>query len=380
VGEDVQADQPVVGRSGVLTVEIDGAHVLYDPERRRAHVLNQSAATIWAMLDSSPSMDELTQRLVGQGLSPTEAARDVQELLDRFRSQGLVRASAGPDIVNRSQPTPLSELSPPDAFRSATLSVLDQRVVVASTDAGVVDAVDWFGAPLRVDEPGERLVVLEPAPGFERSLPARLNRIAAESTSSLVVHAAGVVVGSSLVLLPGPPGSGKSTLAAALVDRGCGYASDEAIGLRPNLEAVGYPKRIALELGSWSLFTGLADLGSATRDGFDPSRVRWVDARDLSRDAIGWTTARQRPRLRLGVAACYRPEAHLEVRRLEPIDALTTLLANDFNLPIVGMAGLTTMRRIAVEVPFYRVEHGGLDQVLPAVEELVATAGLGAVR
>jgi hypothetical protein len=258
------------------------------------------------------------------------------------------------------------------------MAILDRRIAVISSDPGVIDAVDWFGDPLHVDETAEEVLDLVPGPDVERTVPATLNRVAASAESCVVLHAAGGVVGSSAVLLPGEPGSGKSTLVAALVERGWGYASDEAVGVGPSLEIVGYPKRLSLEIGSWPLFTGLAGLESAAHAGFDPSRVRWVDARQLHPDALAWMRAPTAPSLVLGVAPRYRAGAPLDLVRLEPLDAMTELLANDVNLPTVGAPGLETLRRIATEVPFYRMEHGGLDQAVPALHQLLVEHGLTA--
>ncbi len=171
-----------------------------------------------------------------------------------------------------------------------TLALLDRTVAISSPSNEVIDALDWFGAPARTREPAGERYELTLDPAELRTLPSRLNRLAAASTAFVVLHAAGVVFGDRVVALPAGPGAGKSTLATRLVVDGAGYLTDEVLGIAPgSLAVAGYPKRITLELGSWPLFPeldGVAD--RAVRDGFDPTRVRWLDARDLHPAAFAW--------------------------------------------------------------------------------------------
>ncbi len=89
---------------------------------------------------------------------------------------------------------------------------------------------------------------------------ARLNRLAfAADPDRLHLHAAGVEVDGDGVLLGGPSGSGKSTVAAALVRRGAGYLTDEAVTLLPGSRtAFAYPKPLTLKGTSIDLQRGSA--------------------------------------------------------------------------------------------------------------------------
>ena len=69
-------------------------------------------------------------------------------------------------------------------------------------------------------------------------------------------------------------------------------------------------------------------------------------------------------------------DAALECERLSPVDVLTELLANSFNLDAMGTAGLQTLRGVATSVPFYRLTHGGVDIAAPAIRELLAHEGV----
>ncbi|HUB75087.1 MAG TPA: hypothetical protein VL979_13775 [Solirubrobacteraceae bacterium] len=62
-------------------------------------------------------------------------------------------------------------------------------------------------------------------------LPAQALPLAATLQGLEVLHAAGLVLARRAALLAGPPGAGKSSLAAALLARGAGLLSDDAVAL-----------------------------------------------------------------------------------------------------------------------------------------------------
>lgn len=379
--DDGWAGQRLVSREDLFDVEVDGSQVVYDPIAGKAHVLDGAAATIWAMLAEPASMEGLTDRVVAAtGLDEARVRRDVADAIACLSAQQLVvdarAANGAPNTERRASSTPVSDDVPRAEWSTGPLALLDRRVAVVSPTAAHAAAVEWYTAPLRVGGSAGEVVALHAEPAFERTLPARLNRVAAASTSCVALHAAGVVAGSVGVLLPGAPESGKSTSSAAMTERGWGYLSDELVGVGDDLTLCGFPKRIALELGSWPLFPGVEGQADATRDGFDTSRVRWVDPRTLNDRALAWMDAPQPPRAGLCVVASFQNGSELRVRRLAPVEALAALLANNMNLARCGRAGLVTLRRIALEVPCYEVHHGGLDHVLPALHELAVEAGL----
>ena len=149
----------------------------------------------------------------------------------------------------------------------------------------------------------------------------------------MVLHAAGVAFGDTVVALPAAPGAGKSTLAAQLVAEGAGYLTDEVLGVAPgSLAVAGYPKRITLGARFLAVVprARTAWRPRATYDGLDPTRVRWVDARDLHPAAFGWRG--RALRLGLIVVPQYRPGADGEVVVCLPVDAIVELLTDCFNL------------------------------------------------
>ncbi len=345
------------------------------PSASRAHVLNDSAARIWGMLQAPVSPDRsLAALAVETGRPEAELAPDVRTAIERFGAEGLL--GEPPAVV------PAHGLL--DGWHrvdggsgrvAAALEMLDRTVAVTSTSLALRETLDWFGLPARTRETPGEVYELELAPAELRTLPSRLNRLASASATFVVVHAAGVVFDDVVVALPAGPGAGKSTLATRLVADGAGYLTDEVLGVAAQgLAVTGYTKRITLEIGSWPLFPDLEGVASrAIREHLDPTRVRWLDPRDVNPHAFGW---RGHP-LRLGVIVVprYLPGAAVEVEPLSALDTLAELLTDCFNLATMGEAGLTTLRDVATSVPAYRLVHGDARRAAESVRDLAVRHG-----
>jgi hypothetical protein len=400
-----------IARDDVLGVALDEAYVLYDPVEGRAHVLNGTAATIWGMVLEPTTIAALVSQLHVDGDTSAETVRrDVARMVSSLADQGLLATTADERGLVRESTgeAPITDVEHVGALRTTTFEVLDRRVAFACESTELVADIEWFADPLSSPKSADVVIPLPATTDFTRTIPARFNRFAAESTQSTVVHAAGVVNEDVAIAFPGGPGSGKSTLVAQAARRGFGYLSDEALGLRAipkapamapavlgadsgarttestprtvgeaGVEVVAYPKRLALELGSWSLFPDLADASTSTRAGFDPTRVRWVDPRLLSPDALAWRRSTPGPRLAAVVASSYEPDGDVTVDRLSPVDAMTMLIGNTFNLAVMKSTGLETLREVASSVPVYRLRHGGVERGWSAIEALLLDVGRG---
>jgi hypothetical protein len=75
---------------------LDDSWVLFDPKAEQLHVLNLSAALVWAHLDGETSPDAIAEA-VGSAFNPPQTAAlvlpDVRATLDRFRESGLLDVS-----------------------------------------------------------------------------------------------------------------------------------------------------------------------------------------------------------------------------------------------------------------------------------------------
>ncbi|NJD19615.1 MAG: HPr-rel-A system PqqD family peptide chaperone [Gemmatimonadetes bacterium] len=80
-------------RPDVVFRSVAGDWVLYDPRTQDLHVLNVTAAAVWACcdgtLDPGAIAREVAEHLEGAP-SPDEVRADVERALERFRADGLL--------------------------------------------------------------------------------------------------------------------------------------------------------------------------------------------------------------------------------------------------------------------------------------------------
>lgn len=91
-GEAEIPERPVA-RSDLVFRELADEWVLFDPEGRRLHVMNLTAALVWTHLDGERSLPEIVDAVRGAfGDPPPEDAveADVREALETFASKGLL--------------------------------------------------------------------------------------------------------------------------------------------------------------------------------------------------------------------------------------------------------------------------------------------------
>lgn len=78
-------------RPDVVWEELDGEVVIYDPARTTSHLLNPSAAVIWALLDGNATLAEVAADLAETfGVEPTAMLDDVSSTVAALEGQGLL--------------------------------------------------------------------------------------------------------------------------------------------------------------------------------------------------------------------------------------------------------------------------------------------------
>jgi Coenzyme PQQ synthesis protein D (PqqD) len=78
-------------RSSSIRVQPAGRDVLvHDVERRKIHVLNETAARVLEACDGHTCVSEVARRIAPQNV--TQAAKDVARIVEEFRSLGIVTA------------------------------------------------------------------------------------------------------------------------------------------------------------------------------------------------------------------------------------------------------------------------------------------------
>ncbi len=184
----------------------------------------------------------------------------------------------------------------------------------------------------------------------------------------MLIHAVAVAHGNRAIVLPGDPGAGKTTLAAGLVERGCGYLTDELVMIKPRTNRVcPFPKAFSLKEGSSSAFPSFAPKPT----GPEYDRVWYLDAERLRPRStvkkhvpIGWVIL-----LRYAAGAT----AHTE--SLTVGETVLGLFENTVNIARHREAGLDRLIAIAQKAPGYRLVSGDLEEACEAVLGIVEGDG-----
>jgi hypothetical protein len=78
-------------RPTVADVEIDGEAVLYDETRAAVHVLNDTAALVWACCDGTGTVASIAADIAAAfRMEPDSVLADVIDVVRRFAREGLL--------------------------------------------------------------------------------------------------------------------------------------------------------------------------------------------------------------------------------------------------------------------------------------------------
>jgi len=372
----------------------DGAEqlVLWSPRERRLHVLNQTAATVWDLIQHPIAHRDLVGQLQ-RIYSANEAvvAGDLDPLLKRLTSSGLIgdhlHTTASPSLDLREPPTDIAPRLGP--YSIGPLVALGEPMVVDAEDRQLHDALSAIldplkdasadleaRTPIRISAQANTdsgwsimrngVVTSRPASreGALRMLLAEVNAAPLDrQDETVVLHAAGAEFPSteSLVVFPGVSNAGKSTLVAQLCGRGHGYLTDEAVAIDlDSLEARPFHKSICIEPLAQQLLTQLIPAAGpkiSSKWDVDP---RSVGPGRLSKG--GLISAIVFPTYNVNAATRLAPQS--------PLAALQRLIANAFDFGSVGQPAFAALVRLANTVPCFSLEHGGDGSQLIALEEL----------
>jgi len=82
-----------LARPDVALRRVGSEWVLYDPAHERAHVLNATAAVVWAFCDGEHVPDAMAEAIASEvpSADAAQVRRDVDDVLRRFTAEGLLR-------------------------------------------------------------------------------------------------------------------------------------------------------------------------------------------------------------------------------------------------------------------------------------------------
>ncbi|MCP4083708.1 MAG: hypothetical protein GY745_01420 [Actinomycetia bacterium] len=203
-------------------------------------------------------------------------------------------------------------------------------------------------------------------------LVSAINRLAVTCSPLMALHAGGVTHRTTAVVLAAPSGFGKSTLTGALVLAGCGYLSDEAIGIDSNsLAARPYHKPLTLKSGSFAV---LPDLQGAALEVDDGVRAEW-------HVPVGPTCGRLALAAQTPIGHIVLPHFQLSAKAttlelLRPAEAVMELAGCAFAGQHSARERLTILARLANTIPVHRLVSNDLHETVVAVSELAGWADL----
>jgi hypothetical protein len=351
---------------------------------RDVHVLNHTAAALFAALDGHTRLADIANGLAGTAEPSPEALGHCVVGLGQLRAQGLVgdpepsRGPASPIEPVADLTTQTTTAAIAGHQRLGPFAALRHRFVIDSLID--IPSLQDLLAALRTDrrplgayrisatEHGFTLLWDGIAVGSATTvselpdlLMASVNRLAVASLSRLTaIHAAVVAGPNGAVLLAGPSGVGKSTLATRLVRAGFEYLGDEVAAIANGQAVVwSYPKPVSLRRD-----VGVTLIGPA---GWAPAST----SRLVGPATIGATNSQAAPLLATLVLE-RGPGPACKLERLAPIDAAARLLANTFPGPHAGR-GLAAVAHVSLDFPAFRLTFDGSapDDVTATVSEVL---------
>ena len=377
-----------------LSSPLGQSRLLARPGDGRLHLLNQSAALLWARYHhphprpAAALADWLT---AAYGVPASSAQAQVAACLADWRAAGLLdppSPDAGPWttswVIPPPAPVPLAATEQALALAGLTLGLRIDDPALAARAAPLF-------ASLRQPAARQRTHALHLA-GTPDAWQLRCNgRPAAHGATAdaalvsvlgqaielacqaedrlLVVHGAGLAMPDGRgLLLVAPGGSGKTTLAAALNAGGLGLLSDDVVPVRRDGRLLALNTPLCLKAGSWPVLAAwrpeLATARTLLRYG---QAVRYLPP---------WGAAIQAP-LPLGLLLFprYRPGQPAATEPLTPEAALHALVAAEAVIRGLDQAKLDALARWISAVPAYALTYPDLASGLAAVQTLVEQAG-----
>lgn len=174
-----------------------------------------------------------------------------------------------------------------------------------------------------------------------------------------VLHAAACHRAGRTVVVPGAPNAGKSTLMAHVASNGWTYLSDELVAIMPGTppRILPYPRAIALDEGSWSLFSGRTQPIPEELSTQLPHRRHLVPA-EQSLPEVGASYPIT------DITLYHWKEGAAEhVSELDAVDGLRSLLGASFSVERSPQRDLDILARVVDDAACWRVEGDRVDRV-----------------
>ncbi len=384
-------------RPDLVSVRLGGELLLFEPDARRLHALNASAALVWQRIDGASTVGDIAAGL-GERYAPDRALveQDVAAVLDRLVGLGLLCAeAAGPVEIEHTatcRPAPAKRRPDPRrqdttwAWTSEAYRAVDVTFRVHADEATVGAEVARVFRSLRGGDGVARhtyAVARSGAASWEVAFDGVIvgtvtapdaavallqwhlsDVVVRDRADTLFVRAGAVQVADRVVLLPATGDEGATTLTTALVRRGLAYVADDLTAIDvAGRHARAFPRAIGLAARSQALFPDLRPPGLP--DGAAGSTRWYVDPSTVPGAVIG----RGGP-VALVVAAQYLPGSPTQVEQVTGAEAVRVLLDQTLPFAECGAAGFEALVTLAARAPVYRLQFGEIDTGCEVVLEL----------
>lgn len=86
------ADQIYKKKKGLSERRLGDEVMLYDQEADKVHILNQTGAILWNLLDGEKSLQEIEDYFLRQfpDIKKDDLSKDIKEIIERLKEEGLI--------------------------------------------------------------------------------------------------------------------------------------------------------------------------------------------------------------------------------------------------------------------------------------------------
>lgn len=387
-------------RPGVEFFPVGDEGVVFSDAAQALYAFDRVLTFVWRRIESGEALPRVRRTLAeGLDVPEAEAVRRLREILDRWRSLGLLAGGEPPRYAppgHFSVPLLFEQLAPehaaPTAARERHYRLLDTRIVLRCAEPeqeawlhpvfAHLETPDRDGPQVTFDvlRAGDRHFVYEdgrsvsPGATLERFAPFVKTAVMAAALRRhrflLTLHAGTVQGAAGVLLLPAAPGSGKSLLTLALCRSGYRFFSDEVAPLEdPGHGVRPVPLSLCFKHDGWSIAAGLDPEIQTLRTHHrsDGKLVRYLPPAAVAPDASVLVTHLVFP--------CWEAGARTALEPIGTMDALRRLLGE-----CVAVEQKLTRENVARLVDWakglrcYRLRHASLDDAVAAIRSEVPPA------
>lgn len=273
--------------TGIHDFDFEEELLLFDEHTQKILLLNSTSKAVWKGLKSGISIDEIVKILArATRADPGLILSDVNSIISKLQKLGFFKSDNKKESLQNTE----------NIRQKACFEIAGSEKIISSPQNHhncifkIIDTTFRFNAPgidilnLVIQQISHLLIHSPCFPDIELSLVKTdrhyilyKNKIPVDFCSHIIgiipmlhaiilmsayersdcligLHAAAVICGKTLILLPAPSGSGKSTLTIALIHSEFTYGADDLVLLTAApVKVIPVPTALGMKQGSWSI-------------------------------------------------------------------------------------------------------------------------------